>query len=853
MSVQHGEEPRSPCGERWRVRGFRMLIVAVAVALAWCTSFTVAYILAASVIDSPSLSVVESHWHKARLAVEAKQDDTYVCKTAELDRCAFQLATATHRMDALLREQNISNTFALTNASALSASCAQAGDALVALLLRFQTDTSALSLRETCSASDREQVSTALRLPSFALVDEARASSSQFSVSSAASNSVFEASVEARVAYDRDYVRNKTQLINQVLVPMLATLSVNISRALEAISAVDPLQAIRPELKCLSFNETCELGFGAAQAVSDVLARALSSMAALEHVYNLNVFAAADYVATVEDLLAVISPIFDVLRDVAETITFDVARLPSLDVPPIALVGLPNLEDLPTIQGLSPNISKLTDMLSGSLLSLQNNLLFNVSNPLSPALGALQAISIDSPTFLTDYHPPPINFSRGTADASRDSFLAQQGATLTQLPGTTPSSSTAAPRAVHAGVFLAPSIKANFTLPRLHHWTFPAAIPSYGSVKSAVASIVVVVVVFDILYRIVQCLSIFRYYFFTMSHTLPDVDLRESEASSIGTCCRTWGSCAAVLGTPMLSLAALFVLITLISYFLATAYVSVYQSYVDGCVASRDGTLFSKNSVSIAEELVASATSYAMLDAQVSVDRSRTDTCQVRMVSETEALNGLRADLSNIRSAFNSSVSRSDAILSCINFSQLDVLPQFRVDASSLSDFLVSKCSSFRLDQYPLSFSSVLAASGPCLDVVSECRPDCARSSSEVAYETQQAACYTEYFVHSNVIRVVLAIFVFVAFNISRILVVDAFTRLLWKHLGVSTFGVTVSYGLDGEPAQLVEKADVQKHFMDRYRSWTVLSILGMVGSIVVHFPYIGVLLLLSDLQPPLS
>lgn len=827
---------------------WRTLICVLAVVLAWSSSLTVSYYLVSSIIPSTAPSRVVERWKQVGHSMSLHTDSTKDCGGQELTRCMMQLNYGLSAAQEDLQRQNTTNRLVVQSASAVSSNCSLAISSLLNSLYSARTNGTAMRPNPECTSQDLVRLDHLLQLDLYATLDAKERADDDSRTTSAKHASNFESSLDARLDYDRVYLRNKTASIRRHLETLTYGLG-NISVALGSLSPHSLLPSVRPHLICLSPQAPCDIGIGLKDVVTNASAVVRQQLQTIDQLLTDAVRAGIRWQSFGNEMASLIASVVQFVKDTAAVIPFPGGVIPVV-LPPLPMPDIPPLPDfetpLPAFPDLSIGINiTISDWFTNLSVSL-GFLHANVSE-------ILNMVELESPTLLEDYNPPPLNFSKEEVVPDRPMnhstvrLISPPHLLSSVTPQHTGSLNNTAlnPGDLNATLF---NIAALFRT----SWEFPVGSVDTSSVEDALQTIGIVLVVFDILYRVIQTVRILRLYCITNS-LLPIIDMRrsqvgdnfsksENEEDRTSNVCRWMLTCTG----PLLSVAGVAVFIIILAVIIGQTYFQIYSSFVEGCVETRSGTTITNNLKAIASRLMTDKTLGVVGEVQIHYDTSRTIACQTLTTDEVNWIASFEAERADARREFETRSNDSRIIDQCLLWTR--TVDNLHVE--KLLQNAQESCNATFNSRSPFTTPLRGSASG-CLSLIGSCQPQCPLSSADVEFETHLASCHSEWLIHSNVIIFLLSVLVCLCLNISRILLVNAVGILLWRQIGASHFTVQSSCTLEGATREQFGAEETKSAIRAAMGNHFRLAILQLIGSVLVHIPYLYVLIIVSTIQEP--
>lgn len=842
-SPSRESRPRSDSQKRCLERtSWRSVVFFLSVLLAWCTSVSLAYIFVSQVVPSPSWDFVASKWNMLSEAVETQRSEATICGAIESQRCDTQLALDLSRISTKVQSANIRMTETIASAANITSTCSNVASSFLDEMLDIQIQGFAVTLNEQCTPQNASITSELLQLERFKRRRQTLSALVSFREAKANRDTILQNSVSARVAYDRSYAQNKTAALQS----RVSSLGVGLQAALQPLnitfSEFDPLKDVDVQFDCLLLSANCSVGGGARGILTNVLSTSQSAIDDVSAALLQSALSAVNLYHDAKVILDAIEPIFNVIRDTGSAIGLDANMLPSLHLAPPNLPSAPNVS-LPTFSELSMNFSTYLASFQKGFHDQITRFREDVGSSLHNLRSEVTVGISDLPVLLDDYNPPPINFS-----ASAEANETETAISLASSMENSQSSPTLKPQAREFNISAPAMLEIKGQYPQFAPWTFPSKSASLISIYDTLYSLAVVIFVFDIVYRVLQTLRLILKH---CKHTGTDeyVDLTSQPKDTISRC-----ACNLVrsISGPVLVVAAILVLSAIILFYLVRAYAGAYEGYVEGCISSRNGTMLSSNVQSVSNKLVEETANAVTTSVHVRLDARRIQNCQQITSEEQQFLNIMSINQTFSRVEFNETARNVSIVADCVNWSNLAAQGARTRDGRDIRFAYIralDACPSTLTSKSPFIFS-FSPVSRQCLEDIPPCDVACVGASESVHRLSHDSSCHSEWFLHATVLRICLSLIVFISWNLSRLLLLEGLTRLLWAQVG-ARFIIQMAATAEGDLEGPITQDNISSGVDSKQKWMRIQAYLCLIGSLLVHAPYLYVIVLISDVQVP--
>ena len=331
----------------------------------------------------------------------------------------------------------------------------------------------------------------------------------------------------------------------------------------------------------------------------------------------------------------------------------------------------------------------------------------------------------------------------------------------------------------------------------------------------------------DFSFRVFCTIRLFAKYWSVGALKMPDVDLRTKREwnNPLG---MSYMKQVALLATnPLLSV----LLCALFGGWLMTITYSIYSplhnAYMLGCVPHKgNGTFVTNNLFSVAYNYAYQDGSGDLVAGLESFDSEKEQICTSLYTSSAKRQNDNTAVLSTLTNAHNKYMENMDLLKRCINIENINA--DFDSVCCGLEGYrscrwneiyLNRTCPINELVNPPAPFpppGSYLAEESCTVgmygnnwqlsDAVFHCEklPACdvtckGPHKEKIRAVTNECGCTIEWYIHSILLQVALALVIYASCNVSRISLIEGFSRLMWKRLHPDLFTVLFTYKRDGE------------------------------------------------------
>ena len=898
----------------WKQLLHKFGLCGCAVLMLWVSSLSVAKLMASSFVRSPALNDVTQQWSNTYTVTTEQQTAFISCMNTQADLCdeVFNL-TLGYLLSDLQYRQAVNS-----NITAAAVSQQQQCDTSLNIVLgkiSLYIKAGAVMQYDTgqCSATEVQQTQALVGDTSSLTIPPPPAATSPL-ISVNATNNVTallaasNASIDANLAYNKQYLSNKT-----------AALQVNLT-AMYALPTVPDLQlpawfatlnsSVQTLLSCItttSSNSYCPqasvvAAYNTLQA--SVFTAYLGVQIALGQISNQFVLFSQNVVSIYQG----VQPVWNVLQTGGSALYSAMASV-GLSLPPLVdISGLNVLYSIPTdiqyalaLPALQPpNWNDYINVYLPSMVPNLNNALTSVQQALHTAMLSMvqqmRQLTASIPTLFDDYHPPLVNLNTAAIASTYARDLNSQAASLyqqsqQQLTVYAESIRNATHRisAQYNDTFWR-SAAANKTAQynsSLTSYHVTSHVPSLSDLRSSFSSfslvslsagafdlgplvtafsqMTVVLAAVDIAWRAYKSVAVVFKFIRSPSSQLPVIDLRDNQQELH----KPSNKFLYLITHPTIIIVVVLVLLGWALSFLILAYIPVYESYQQNCAESQTGTWVTNNTYSVAYNY-ASAPGYAVYGArQVVYTGQKTAVCVQNYALSTALQMQQQHEIDTAGAQQDSDTVKLQLIQKCMlnsSFSLLNITNTTGLDPQvrRLVSTNIQQCDRSPLQvqgnntnaslQSTTSNSPQAGGNFTLINAIFNCSllPSCSNncpppSSAAIYAVSFNAGCQSEYFVHASIQMVGLNLLVYLCLNISRLLLMRALSRQFWRQLCHDGFAIIASCdrrGLLDRQARKDLKRNINKHVS----KFEASSLLLFVGAFAAHTPYILLLAMLTNL-----
>jgi len=275
----------------------------------------------------------------------------------------------------------------------------------------------------------------------------------------------------------------------------------------------------------------------------------------------------------------------------------------------------------------------------------------------------------------------------------------------------------------------------------------------------------------------------------------------------------------------------------------ATAYIPLYDDYLNGCVHSTSGTFFTNN-------LYALCYNFASTDGNAELEFGLEEYDKTRISECTSMTNEADPENQDLTSRYNSASNQHETVFQKMSLFEYCVDPStfpsnFYANFSVLPPTTIATPAQSPQCWLPLAGPLEPAAFNCTL--LPRCDITCTGPSQQnLNYATFETGCRTEWLIHSLIFRGMITIVVFICFNISRVLFMMAVCRMQWRSLTTEGFEFVGNCSRSGKTSVAV-KTKLQEEINETIKSFEQTATFLFLGSLLVHLPYLIFILVLTS------
>jgi len=816
----------------------RAIISGVAIILLWSTSLSLItnVLQITDAFPIPEVDVVIDK--TIRLINESKRLRTnYInCVTSELQVCNATLNGRVEREAKRAEDARAHNQEMRASSRQASVECATAqanGLSSVRAWQSAQTATVSTSAHYSrrCTAAEKTELSqmtgdtSAHRSASMQLVQE-------YSDTSQKTTRSLGGQVVDRARYDRVYLYNKTLRNVQISTDLSLNYSLRISDLLGGINMTDVLNCAT-----LLPGGSCPDGEGARQMVVRGQARLADQYDSAKSTYDSTARATAVYVdeveAKLENAAETFSTIVSTLNDAFSELEGPNAGFrvyfPNLQLPN---VGLPFRVPFPPIGGLDfsgvPSVDDIAAATSRTVQRYQDSVDYAVGN----SNRDMDRLSLDlnysfqlpgCGGWPCDYNPPDIDGAHAqqkVKEHEEASEIFEQDAAVS-LDAFDEARDADSNQSDSSSRFFAGNISASKLIEsaRNTNWFSYKALDDGNIIVQwwldRITAIFAITQTLDIVWRVLQTLSIVRRFWTRSALTVEPIDMTTDGESKT----RTGRVLSPIQGTAMVATHPLVLLCVMMGFFMVLAtlgyqlYTIPFDAYVDSCTRKDlqgrpvgDGTFLTRNAYAIAFNYASHDGNRLRLEGLDSYHLARSDACARYGERSASQESEVYADMDLIVNSHVRTQSQVRLMRRCYNTSFLDrsfvMTPVLNPDG--LPYPLVSASVSETACDTELTNSSLQNGVFDCTKLP-ECDLSCddladknGDDTSELILYARAAMCTAQWWVHALVLRTLFSMVIWLFLNIFRIVFIAGLVRVCWNWLNTGHFAYLATCLADG-------------------------------------------------------
>jgi len=819
----------------------RLTVSLVAVALLWITSLSNVI----KILQGPPAVIATPLFDLVLAEADAFFQETLRLRTGYIDcvaeslfACNISLAAAVEEEQARSQEAAASNEQLLLDAQVASIGCeaayTRAVDAVKAwaALRPIPADPYVSS---QCEAQIQSFTggTEAQKAAAYQLADD-------YSDSSKSTVELLANSISDRAAYDRLYLYNKTlanAALDQYRISLASNFSLQVQLELASLN-------VSQMLACTSMSSehgVCAAGESAREAVQAAQDRLYQSYTSAKDTWGDTVARAEVYsdqaVQQVQDAAATISAVNQWMADYfPELPDPSIEGVIGVPVPDLNLGSLEiDVGEIPSIEP-PPALDDIYDSVKGTVADFEESVEAAASN-LNLEGGKLQAdLGIEVDAF-ADYDPPEIDaglvkekhanesdsFKVEMADSIRDITAEETEEEMVDVEKANATGTAWLRRARDLQWFT----QADLTDPGFDwDWIF-----------DAFAALTNTAVWFDVAYRAVHTVLIFRQFWGRSALPVPPVDvMKDDDARSRNYVAYQGlqGLAMAVTSPPVLALLGIcWTLLTFIV--LWSLYKPILDQYYEGCVRTEvdpttgivyevgTGTLLSRNVYAIAFNFATFDGNRDRLDGLDNYDSAVEAACAANTAQSAEEQAQLQLELNAAISNQAKMAQQVGVMADCYNLPMLDQeFVTLGVTAPPYNYPLLSYMLS--VDGYAEQCAVTAAVSNSSLQEGSfDCSalPACPIACDELADEQGNdlsaladysigASCTAEWWFHGWALKAAFSLVIYAFVNIFRVLTVMGLSRILWRKLNTGYFAFLGTCDINGKPGHTDEELHIK-------------------------------------------
>mmetsp|Transcript_17724 Transcript_17724/g.23203 ORF Transcript_17724/g.23203 Transcript_17724/m.23203 type:complete len:932 (-) Transcript_17724:208-3003(-) len=780
----------------------RALVCALAVSLLWASSLGVCRLIVKGFIPSPTYDELEAAVVQLSDTIESESDNYVSCVDL-----AFALCTTRYENERdaeLARVESLQNiNFAnLTDQQAIRDDCAQKHDQLMSILSTLRTNGSAANSTALIVANfyfpsnppeclDLDVLSVnQLKAAAATAIAEQTANASATAIDN------FTAQLDARVAYDLEY-------LGLTLPDLFENANLDI-RGPNLPSATDLGLGFNASF---DFFEACTTGKGTAGSAicSDpflVLQDMEVSLGDFQDDYETLKLRAEAMIAEIEGYQETFDDIVGQAQNIlgAVGVSFEGQIFGSLSGPPWEFpeVNYGGIQadflqtDFLDSVGIDPEALE-------QLIQEQQDAL---AAAMADAAEQLQAVDLEmaqlqldfNAKLLEDYNPPPLTYNETNEEQAE--AQASIGERIAAELGFVPTDSDDASR-VDRVVSVANQTAANFLQAikerEFEFFEYPASF--FTDFQVGLDDIERYAILFDILWRCLQSAFLIRKYWSISGIGTPPADVRAQSVALYKQKRNIFQMAAYVLTHPLVQLLQIIIWIAIITTVLYVAYDPLYTEYQNGCILNDaedisvqeldDGTMFYRNGLSVTGNAAYKDGDKRITESISELNLEREFSCRENLDSSVEQRDLQAAAYFSFDNDQELLISRFDLFQTCVDWDSIDtnydVNTEFGV---SLEDLVITPQCHASLT--PIDLSDDLLHQ--CANIEA-CTHTCEGIDPvQLRAVNHRAACTTEWAGHAYMLGIVFSVAIYILLNVSRLYFMRGIVAIWWKQITVDKY-----------------------------------------------------------------
>lgn len=315
---------------------------------------------------------------------------------------------------------------------------------------------------------------------------------------------------------------------------------------------------------------------------------------------------------------------------------------------------------------------------------------------------------------------------------------------------------------------------------------------------------------------------------------------------------------------PIFSAILIGVFLSIGVYFMLSFYIQMFRAYENGCIQSAEGGFLTFNVNSIASKIAREPGDLYLWEQHGAYDANGYTRCQRRIIEENIDVTRFRFNRTlshNTISNINEGLSVIDKCLDFdASFSNGMIVSNrtgvvTNIPATTLSDLYNQPCSKdlassgIWSDDYIIPMGTAGCHDiRPACSIVSHCEGP---SPIHIYDAALYASCDAEWYIHAVIFRIFFFIIIYICFSVSRSLFTAFLAEYFWESLNYTTFRVLASSDLDGNPKQKLTQMALKTQIKTTMKSFRCKAIVKLIISVLIHLPYIAVILIVNFKAPP--